>query len=186
MKSAPWLPEEEMSAPKPVVAIPMITSWAIGHRRTMRPLFISYFHTILAIFFGPGIYLTIVNTEFRSSSSFSLLSLSFAFVPLRDTQESNFYGPSYFGQRSGAKAWTNPSPLSILKNNNLIYHWKKTKYGQHRVKISYKKQNTWKKKKKILQGLGVAQAAVTERWQWKEENPTKICVFFSYKNKNSI
>ena len=122
MKSAPWLPEEEMSAPKPVVAIPMITSWAIGHRRTMRPLFISYFHTILAIFFGPGIYLTIVNTEFRSSSSFSLLSLSFAFVPLRDTQESNFYGPSYFGQRSGAKAWTNPSPLSILKNNNLIYH----------------------------------------------------------------
>ena len=84
MKSAPWLPEEEMSAPKPVVAIPMITSWAIGHRRTMRPLFISYFHTILAIFFGPGIYLTLVNTEFRSSSSFSLLSLSFAFVPLRN------------------------------------------------------------------------------------------------------
>ena len=36
-----------------------------------------------------------------------------------------------------------------------------------------------------LQVLGVAQAAVTECWQWKEENPTKICVFFSYKNKNS-
>ena len=44
------------------------------------------------------------------------------------------------------------------------------------------KQKT-KKTKKILQGLGVDQAAVIKRWLLKAEKSPKI-IFFSNKNKN--
>ena len=41
-----------------------------------------------------------------------------------------------------------------------------------------------RKRERILQGLGVAQAAVTERWPWKEEKTPENQLFFCKKIKN--
>ena len=111
---------------------------------------------VLHPWWGLQALLAIVSTVFLLS--FSLRSL--LLTHFRDTQEADFLTGGSLEHNSRLSIWL-----------NLV----ESKQKEQELEVAERKVRT---RRLILQGLGVAQAARTERWLWKEEKHPKISFFF--------